>query len=223
MRGEIVVVAGTPYDSQLGADMLQARGLAARPVAMAASPDGQDIAQDQHPDVLLSSFLDLLAQLEKEGTAFVVLFCNSLSAVLGDVQTHIPVISPLTLYREILPRWRSSLVVAGNAHALLGLERTARSVAPTHSMLGVSAPALVRDIEHGDPIAAFESSHLPTALHSAQTLGLDAVILACTHFTSIAPQVTAACSLPIIDIGTLLIDHATEMAQQQSATGSKKT
>jgi glutamate racemase len=83
-------------------------------------------------------------------------------------------------------------------------------------MLGVSDPALVRGIEAGDAEAAFAASHLPTTLRLADRLGLDAVVLACTHFTTILPFITAACDLRVVDIGSRLVELAT-----LAATGSE--
>jgi len=206
----VAVVAGTPYDSGLGAELLRAKGLAAVPHAMAGSPDEQDSLQYQDPGVLAAAFHARLDELQAQGTELAMLFCNSLSAVVDHDSSALPVVSPVTVYRELFPELRSSLVVTGNAHALVGVERTARQVSPGHRMLGVSDPALVRGIEAGDPAAAFGTSHLPTTLRLAEHLGLDAVVLACTHFTAVLPFVTAACDLPIIDVGTRLVELTRE-------------
>jgi glutamate racemase len=83
-------------------------------------------------------------------------------------------------------------------------------------MLGVSDPALVRGIEAGDAAAAFTASQLPATLRTAQRLGLDAVFLACTHFTALVPLITAWCDLPVIDVGTRLVE-LTKAAVTESA------
>lgn len=215
-RPEVAVIAGTPYDSGLGAELLRAEGLSARPHAMAASPDEQDSLQYQDPGGLAAAFHKRLAELRAGGTELAMLFCNSMSAVVDHDDTVLPVISPVTVYSELLPKLRSSLVVTGNAQALLGVERTAWRTAPGHRMLGVSDPALVRGIEAGDPEAAFHASHLPTTLRLAERLDLDAVVLACTHFTAVLPFVTATCDLPVLDVGTRLVELTT-----LAATGSE--
>jgi glutamate racemase len=202
----VAVIAGTPYDSGLGAELLRARGLAAVPHAMAGSPDEQDSLQYQDPGALAAAFHARLDELRAQGTERAMLFCNSLSAVVDHDSSALPVVSPVTVYRELLPKLRSSLVVTGNAQAVVGVERTAWRVSPGHRMFGVSDPALVRGIEAGDPEAAFGASHLPTTLRLAERLGLDAVVLACTHFTAVLPFVTTACDLPVIDVGTRLVE-----------------
>lgn len=204
---EVAVIAGTPYDSGLGADLLRAEGVAALPYATAGSPDEQDLLQDRSPDSLAASFHGLLAELRQRQVKLAMLFCNSLSSVVPHDDTVLPVVSPLTVYREVLPLLRSSLVVAGNAHALLGVERTARLSCPGHRVLGVSDPTLVRGIENGDPEAAFTASQLPSTLRRAEEIGLEAVILACTHFTAIKSIVAASCALPVIDVGSLLVER----------------
>jgi len=202
----VAVIAGTPYDSGLGAELLRARGLTADPYAMAGSPDEQDSLQYQDPGALAAAFHARLRELRARGTEQAMLFCNSLSAVVDHDHSALPVVSPSTVYREVFPELRSSLVVTGNAHAVVGVERTAWQVSPGHRMLGVSDPALVRGIEAGDPAAAFETSHLPTTLRLAERLGLEAVVLACTHFTAVLPFVTAACALPVVDVGSRLVE-----------------
>jgi glutamate racemase len=204
---EVAVIAGTPYDSGLGAALLRAAGVSAVPYATAGSPDEQDALQDRSPDTLSATFHGLLDGLHQRQVELAMLFCNSLSAVVNHDDTALPVVSPVTVYREVLPGLRTSLVVTGNAHALLGVERAARLVNPGHRMLGVSDPALVRGIENGDPRAAFTASQLPSTLRRAEELGLDAVILACTHFTAIQPAVAASCDLPVVDIGSLLVER----------------
>jgi hypothetical protein len=138
-----------------------------------------------------------------------MMFCNSLAAVVDHDDAVLPVVSPITVYREQLPGLASSLVVTGNASAVLGVERTVRLANPGHRMLGMSDPGLVRGIEAGDPEAAFHASPLPTTLRLAERLGLDAVVLACTHFTSILPFVTEASALPVIDVGSRLVELTT--------------
>jgi glutamate racemase len=201
----VAVIAGTPYDSELGAELLRAKGISAVPHAMARTPDEQDARQYQDPAGLAAAFHERLGALRESGTELALLFCNSLSAVVDSEGAALPVISPVTVYSE-LKSLRSSLAVTGNAHAVLGVERAVRSANPDHRMLGVSDPALVRGIESGDPEVAFDASHLPTTLRLAERLGLEAVVLACTHFTAVLPFVTAACALPVIDVGTRLVE-----------------
>lgn len=205
----VAVIAGTPYDSALGAELLRGEGLAAQPYAMAASPDEQDWLQYHDPGGLAASFHRRLAELRAGGTEQAMLFCNSISAVVNHDAAALPVVSPITVYGELLPKLRSSLVVTGNAQALLGFERTALRIAPRHRMLGVSDSALVRGIEAGDVEAAFAASHLPTTLRLAESLDLDAVVLACTHFTALLPLVRAVCDLPVLDVGTRLVQLTT--------------
>ncbi|AUI64769.1 glutamate racemase [Amycolatopsis sp. BJA-103] len=215
----VAVIAGTPYDSGLGAELLRAKGLRTVPYAMAGSPDEQDSLQYRAPGVLSAAFHARLDELHARGTELAMLFCNSLSAVVDHDSSALPVVSPVTVYRELFPELRSSLVVTGNAHAVVGVERTAGQVAPGHRMLGVSDPALVRGIEAGDPAAAFDGSHLPTTLRLAERLGLDAVVLACTHFTAVLPFVTAACDLPVVDVGARLVELTVQAAANRVPVG----
>jgi glutamate racemase len=217
----VAVIAGTPYDSALGAALLRAEGLSVSAVAMADSPDEQDALQYKDPGGLAAAFHARLGELRAAGTTRVMLFCNSLAAVVDHDDAVLPVTSPVTVYRELLPVLRSSLVVSGNANAALGVERTVRLANPDHRPVGVSDTGLVRGIEAGDPEAAFHDSHLPTTLRLAERLGLEAVVLACTHFTAVLPYVTAACDLPVIDVGSRLVELTTAAVTGARPAGSE--
>lgn len=205
---EIAVIAGTPFDAGLGASLLRAAGHAAIPCPMAGSPDEQDALQFERPDTLRAAFLDLVRDLDARGHRVAMLFCNSLSAVVDHAgaarAASLALVSPATVYREVAATHRRALVVTGNGSAVVGYERAAASA--NHRALGVSDPALVRAIEAGDPAEAFHGSSLPETLRMAERAGLDAVVLACTHFTAVLPQVRAACRLPVVDVGARLVE-----------------
>ena len=208
----VAVIAGTPYDSALGRDLLREAGVEASRHAMAASPDEQDRLQHERPDELATAFHRRLEDLRESGAALAMLFCNSLSAVVAHDRAALPVLSPAAVYREVAARARSSFVVTGNANALAGYERSVRQADPRHRLVGVTDTDLVRGIEAGDPEAAFHASHLPATLPLAERLGLSAVVLACTHFTAVLPFVTAACDLPVVDVGSRLVEMTARAA-----------
>ena len=210
----VAVIAGTPYDAVLGRDLLRDAGVPAGAHAMAGSPDEQDHLQYERPAELAAAFHGRLEALRADGTALAMLFCNSLATVVDHDRAAVPVLSPLTVYREVASH-RSSFVVTGNANAMVGVERAVRRADPGHRVFGVSDPALVRGIEGGDPEAAFRASQLPVTLPAAERLGLAAVVLACTHFTAVLPLVTAACDLPVVDVGGRLVELTARAAGSQ--------
>lgn len=205
---EIAVIAGTPFDAGFGASLLRDAGYAATPYPMAGSPDEQDALQYERPDTLRTAFLDLVRDLDARGHRVAMLFCNSLSAVVDHDaaagSAALSLVSPATVYREVAAAHRRVLVVTGNGSAVAGYERATGSAA--HRALGVSDPALVRAIETGDPATAFHESDLPETLRLAERVRLDAVVLACTHFTAVLPHVLAACRLPVVDVGGRLVE-----------------
>lgn len=208
----VAVIAGTPYDAALGRDLLRAAGVPASPHAMAGSPDEQDHLQYERPGELGVAFHRRLDELRADGVALAMLFCNSLAAIVEHDRAALPVLSPLTVYREVAQGVRSSFVVTGNANAMVGFERTVTGADPGHRVFGVSDPALVRGIEAGDPEAAFHAARLPETLALAERLGLSAVVLACTHFTAVLPLIRAASDLPVVDVGSRLVELTKEAA-----------
>jgi glutamate racemase len=213
----VAVLAGTPYDAALGRDLLRDAGVPAGAHAMAGSPDEQDHLQYERPAELAAAFHGRLEALRADGTALAMLFCNSLSAVVEHDRAALPVLSPLTVYREVAAQARSSFVVTGNANALVGYERTVTGADPGHRVFGVSDPALVRGIEAGDPEAAFRACRVPDQLILAERLGLSAVVLACTHFTAVLPLIRAASGLPVVDVGSRLVELTKEAALHDRA------
>lgn len=212
---EIAVVAGTPFDAEFGASLLRLAGHAATSYPMAGSPDEQDALQYERPDTLRASFRDLVRDLEARGHRVVMLFCNSLAAVVdhdatGGAACTLTMISPATVYREVVAAHRRALVVTGNGSAVAGYERVAGSA--SHHALTVSDPALVRAIETRDPAEAFHGSSLPETLRLAERARFDVVVLACTHFTAVLPNVLAVCGLPVVDVGSRLVELAGKAA-----------
>ncbi|WP_326695961.1 aspartate/glutamate racemase family protein [Streptomyces sp. NBC_01754] len=211
---EIAVVAGTPFDTEVGANLLRNAGHAAVPYPMAGSPDEQDALQYERPGTLRAAFLDLVRDLDARGHRVVMLFCNSLSAVVdldaASAEASLTLVSPAAVYREVAAAHRRALVLTGNGSAVAGYERVTGLLG--HRALSVSDPALVRAVEAGDAAAAFHGSSLPETLRLAGRARLDAVVLACTHFTAVLPQVLAACRLPVVDVGSRLVELAVEAA-----------
>ncbi|GAA2553509.1 hypothetical protein GCM10010435_24870 [Winogradskya consettensis] len=206
----VAVIAGTPYDARLGCDLLARMGVSASAYPMASSPDEQDALQYLGSGALNGAFRTELDAIGAQGTNTVMLFCNSLAAVV-DIETAgwtsaVDVISPLDIYRALPPELTNIMVITGNGQATVGFERAVMRGGGDRRVLGVSDPALVRLIETRDAEAAFTRSSMPAMLRLAQDEGFDAVVFACTHFTSVLPLAQQACTVPIIDVGSRLVD-----------------
>ncbi|MEV4516530.1 aspartate/glutamate racemase family protein [Dactylosporangium sp. NPDC049525] len=206
----MAVVSGTPYDAKLGCGLLRAVGVTSQPYPLASSPDEQDALQYLDAGRLNSAFRDQLDVVAADGTSTVMLFCNSLSAVV-DLSTVgwmsvVDVLSPLDIYRTAAADLDNVMVVAGNGQAIVGFERTLMSDRRNRRVVGVADPALVRMIESRDPERAFTDSSMPQTLRLAEQLGVDGIVFACTHFTAVLPFAEQACTVPIIDVGSRLVE-----------------
>lgn len=207
--GEVAVIGGTPYDTALGVRLLAERGVPGRPYALAGSPDEQDLLQYRHPAELNGLFTGCLRDARDRGVRTALVFCNSLAAVIrhdagSDSVPGIEVISPIGVYQSIPPGYRQLMVVAGNAQAAAGFERSVASRAGDRRVLAVSDQELVRAIESGAPSAGLLSTRISGLLQLAEQFGTDAIVLACTHFTGIFPDLDT-CPIPVIDVGTELL------------------
>jgi glutamate racemase len=209
--GEVAVVAGTPYDTALGIRLLAERGVPGRPYPLAGSPDEQDLLQYAHPKELNALFAGCLRDARDRGVRTALVFCNSLAAVVDhDAVSGIGVISPAGVYRSIPREYRELLVLAGNAQAAVGFERSVVRQAGGRRVLTVCDQALVRAIEAGDLAAGVVSACLSGLLLIAERRGVHALVLACTHFTGILSGVRSSCSIPVIDVGSELVRLAAQ-------------
>lgn len=211
VAGEVAVIAGTPYDAALGVRLLAARGVPGHACPLAGSPDEQDLLQYAYPEKLNGLFTACLRGARARGARTALVFCNSLAAVIDSgALRDARVIAPAEVYRAIPRDYRQLMVLTGNAQAAAAFERSVVSAAGDRRVLTVCDQALVRAIEAGDPAGGFRSSRLPELLRIAEQRGMQAIVLACTHFTGILPEVSAACALPVIDVGTELVRLASE-------------
>ncbi|WP_433385618.1 glutamate racemase [Dactylosporangium sp. CA-152071] len=206
----MAVVSGTLYDARLGCELLQAAGVVSQPYPLASSPDEQDALQYLDAGTLNGAFHDQLDTVAATGTQTAMLFCNSLSAVvdLGTVgwMSAVDVLSPLDIYRSAAADLDNVMVVTGNGQAIVGFERTLMNDRPGRRVVGLADPALVRMIETHDPEQAFADSSMPEMLRLADRLGMDGIVFACTHFTAVLPFAEKASAVPIIDVGTRLVE-----------------
>jgi glutamate racemase len=218
VQSVVAVIAGTPYDTALGIRLLAERGVPGRPYPLAGSPDEQDLLQYRHPEKLNTLFTGCLRDARDRGVRTALVFCNSLAAVVrDDADSGIDVISPVGIYQSIPPEYRRLMVLAGNAQAAVGFERSVASLAGERRVLAVCDQDLVRAIETGDPAAGLLSSRTSGLLRIAEQRGTQAIVLACTHFTGISSEIKQLCSIPVIDVGTELVRLATEASLQQAA------
>lgn len=206
-RGQLLagVIAGTPFDTDLGSNFLQRLGWQVIPFAAGRNPEEQDFLQGQHPEMLQQLIMQQALNLQARGVQFVLLYCNSLSSVLDldylQQNLRVPLITPFDTYKDLALHYRRYAVIAANAVGLRGVERTFKRYNTSAFILGYHNIDLVRAIESrieaSDLIA---SSSLASFIELALAGNTEVIVLACTHFPCLTKDLAAMTSLPVFNI-----------------------
>ena len=110
------------------------------------------------------------------------------------------IVTPLDVYRQLAPRYRSLAVIAANAQGLSGIEQVLTQANPALDLLGVCLLPAVESVEAGIPPEELVERHHLAALASwFAGCGAEALVLGCTHFPYFQAALAARTDLPLID------------------------
>ena len=200
---KVGVIAGSPVDTQMGVDFLNSRGMIASSYPVAASSGDYEL-QLAHPVEITSKIRGMIQKIKSEGIATIMIYCNSLSSTVdfeelaknGDVK----IITPLMAYKEIAGHYKIVGVMAGNNQGLAGIERAIVSVNPDCKVIGLGMLPLVIEIEKKTaPKEIAKKLALKTVLEFYDKIGVDTIILGCTHFPYICSELKTNTVIPILD------------------------
>lgn len=209
------LIGGTPGDARLGRELIEQTGASCESFCLSETPAEQHRSQHIEPLQLEDRLSSLIHRINLDDYARIVIFCNSLSTAVDlrklERESSVPVFSPLAIYRRLPSLYSRVLVIAANGQALAGIERELISIGPRISVFGIAMLALVEAIEDDTPadqlVVRFGIQNI---IDLASTLRCQAIVLACTHFTWIAPRVAALSRLSVIDTAQALISAAAE-------------
>lgn len=199
------VIAGTLIDTALGVTYLNRLGFDCLSYAAGRDPKEQSFLQNNHPDLLQQACLRNAQDMARAGAKFVLIYCNSLSASLNldefKAQLPIPVVTPMDVYQSIAMCFQRFAIVAANAVGLLGADAAIRRRNPRAVTFGYHDIEIVRRIEQQCPAATIiKDSGLVDFLSMAKEQNVDLVLLACTHYPYLTPEIQALCAMPVMDI-----------------------
>ena len=203
-REPIAVLAGTPVDTQMGVNLLEAAGLTALSFPLAEDPRQQTAFQISSEQEKYAVALSVLHSSMEQGCRRALVYCNSLSSsvdfsALAD-ETKMHIVTPLHVYRSLPAQYRRLGLIAANAQGLAGIERTLYNVDPTMELLSTSLLPVVFSIEAGlAPEVLVKQYHLAELATWFQQCGMEALLLGCTHFPYFKTALAAQTSLPLID------------------------
>lgn len=208
----IAVIAGTPVDTQMGMDLLVQNGYEQiSGYSVSENPVQQTKFQTSNPDEQFQTMFELLRQIRSKGVSKVLVYCNSLSGTvdfetLGD-QTGLSIVTPLQVYRDLAKDYDRLAVLSANAQGLAGIEHVCIQNNPSIILTNHSSINLVEAIEEGaSPETIIEKYHLGELMAYFSKLNVEAVLLGCTHFPYLLPQLEKTVEIPIINPAKKLIE-----------------
>ena len=194
MMRPVIVMAGTPVDTQMGMDCLAAQGVEGVFCSISKDPVEQTAFQisseREKAAVVTALFREAQAA---HGCEQAFIYCNSLSGSVDfDAiarETGVAVVTPLDVYRALAPQYRSLAVIAANAQGAAGIERT----------LLLSNPDLTLRSAGILPVVLAERHRLPELADWFAAQGAEALLLGCTHFPYFKEALGRRTRLPILD------------------------
>ena len=201
----VIVMAGTPVDTQMGVDCLTAHGLTGLFCPVSTDPNQQTAFQISSMEEKVAAVTALLRSAqETHGCKKAFIYCNSLSGSVdfGPIarETGLKIVTPLDVYRHLAPQYHSLAVIAANAQGLSGIEKVLLEANPALDLLGACALPVVLAVEAGMPPEELVERHRLAALAAwFADGGMEALVLGCTHFPYFKEALAARTGLPLVD------------------------
>ena len=209
---KIAVMAGTPIDSKLGAELLNSYGYEdVVLVPISNNPVEQTTFQALEDEERENIIVKIIDELKEKDCDSIFVYCNSLSSVVDfdglAEKMDISIITPMQMYRNLGLEYRYLAVMAANSHGLTGVENNLYVSNPRLRVLGLSMLELVKAIEEGNkPEQIVEDFNFETLFNYFELTNVEAVVLGCTHFPYIKKELEQITNLHIINVGVFMIE-----------------
>ena len=209
---KIAVMAGTPIDSKLGAELLNSYGYDdVVLVPISNNPVEQTTFQALEDEERENIIVKIIDELKEKDCNSIFVYCNSLSSVVNfdrlAEKMYVSIITPMQMYRNLGLEYKYLAVMAANSHGLTGVENNLYVSNPRLRVLGLSMLELVKAIEEGNnPEQIVEDFKFKTLFNYFELTNVEAVVLGCTHFPYIKKELEKISKLPIIDVGVFMIE-----------------
>ena len=209
---KIAVMAGTPIDSNLGAELLKSYGYdEVVLVPISNNPVEQTTFQALEDAERENIIIKIIEELKEKDCDTIFVYCNSLSSVVDfdrlAEKMSISIITPMQMYRNLGLEYKYLAVMAANSHGLTGVENNLYVSNPRLRVLGLSMLELVKAIEEGNkPEQIVEDFNFKTLFNYFEQTKVESVVLGCTHFPYIKKELEKITKLPIIDVGVFMIN-----------------
>ena len=209
---KIAVMAGTPIDSKLGAELLNSYGYDdVVLVPISNNPVEQTTFQALEDEERENIIVKIIDELKEKDCDTIFVYCNSLSSVVDfdrlAEKMNISIVTPMQMYRNLGLEYKYLAVMAANSHGLTGVENNLYVSNPRLRVLGLSMLELVKAIEEeNSPEEIVKDFNFEVLFNYFEQTKVEAVVLGCTHFPYIKKELEKITKLPIIDVGIFMIN-----------------
>ncbi len=201
---KIAVIAGTPIDTQMGAEFLQKKELETEEFPVSENPVEQTKFQAMPQETKELEMKKIINKIKECGIKKIFVYCNSLSSAVDmeklSKEENIVIVTPMDAYKKIAVDYNSVGVFAANNQGLAGIERTIVEKNKNCNVIGIGILPVVLDVEakkQAEDIIA--DNHLELAVQFFEKNKVEAIILGCTHFPYFEKELKKCTELEIIN------------------------
>lgn len=223
----IAVIGGTRYDTALGCELLSQLHYWCEGFSIASTVEEQNQLQYLDKPAILKRLEAIINSLDNKIFDTILFFCNSLVMAIDDnsfsQSTHMKIISPKNIYKEIARQYNRIFVFAANGQALSGIEQILLQHNNCIEINGFCSIPCVKVLESNlSPEEIYRIIHFDKVLKIADELSVECIILGCTHLVRISKVLKKNTHIPIIDIGSELVLRINRSTTDLSDSKNKK-
>ena len=184
---KLAVIAGTPYDTMLGKDYYSSKGYDIVSAYTSESSAEQNKLQYSNPEKLQQITLDRIMELKEQGANAVIIYCNSLSAVLDKEElirnSGLALLTPLDVYKNLSVSDSKKLaILAANSQSAVKIEKIIAKNNSKTEFITAGVMPIINAIEAKiEPGNIYNNHGLKELINSFQKMGADYLLLGCTH------------------------------------------
>lgn len=204
LKKPVAVLAGTPVDTKMGADVLEAHGIEPMMYPVSRDPREQTNFQVMPTEEKHAVLRKILRDGMAKGCDSAFIYCNSLSGAVYfpalAEELGLRIVTPMDVYGRLAKKVGKLAIIAANAQGLAGQDSVMLHANPQILIMPVGLLQVVFDIEAGfPPEEIVRRNHLDTLMAFFEQNGCEALLLGCTHFPYLLPALKACTRFPIID------------------------
>ncbi len=195
---KLAVIAGTPYDTYLGKEYYSSQGYDVFSDYTSESPAEQNKLQYSNPEKLQQITLTKIMELKEQGAEAVIIYCNSLSAVLDKKalirNSGLPLLTPLDVYKNLkISEPKKMAILAANSQSAVKIEKIIAENNSKLEFITAGIMPIINAIEAEiEPADIYNNYGLKELIDSFQKMGADHLLLGCTHLPYLKAEINAS-------------------------------